>query len=84
MPAMGWCFAGILFSMRVRGSYLTFGDQNPLIFIDGVKQKELGNEGFKGVKSENIESITVLKDRSATSVYGDDGKDGVIMIKTKK
>ncbi len=50
-----------------------------LYMIDGKEAKSL-----KGVAAEDIYSITVLKDESATKVYGDKGKNGVIVITTKK
>ena len=54
----------------------------PLIIIDGVKM----SKDFKlnEIKPEEIESMTILKDQSATSQYGEDGKDGVIIISKKK
>ncbi len=58
----------------------------PLIIIDGVKQKSgvtfesLDNK----LKPEDIESITVLKDSSAIALYGEGGKNGVLLITTKK
>lgn len=55
---------------------------SPLIIIDGVTMEKK----FKitDLKSENIEKIEVLKDASATAVYGEKGKDGVILITMKK
>ena len=57
----------------------TFADQNskPLILVDGVER------GFSNIDPEDIESFTVLKDASATAVYGVRGANGVIIIKTK-
>jgi TonB-dependent SusC/RagA subfamily outer membrane receptor len=54
-------------------------DTNPLIIIDGKEAKT-----FKNIAPLDINSITVLKDGSATRLYGDKGKNGVIVIKTKK
>ena len=67
-------------------SPLKFGDansfgKNPLIFIDGVVAKD---QNVNNIPPETIESISVLKDESATIVYGDKGKNGVILITTKK
>jgi len=52
-----------------------------LYVVDGVEKVK----GFdlSSIKPDDIESISVLKDKSATAVYGDKGKDGVIEIKTK-
>ncbi|WP_319482711.1 TonB-dependent receptor plug domain-containing protein [uncultured Draconibacterium sp.] len=50
----------------------------PLYFVDG---KEMGN--IANISAEDIESISVLKDESATALYGEKGKNGVIVISTK-
>ena len=67
-------------------SPLKFGDANsfgkePLIYIDGVIAK---NQNVNNIPPETIESISVLKDQSATKIYGEKGTNGVILIKTKK
>jgi TonB-dependent SusC/RagA subfamily outer membrane receptor len=53
----------------------------PLYVIDGVPKDEFD---IKDLDPNQIESISVLKDKSATILYGEKGKDGVIMITTKK
>ncbi|MGV8962098.1 MAG: TonB family protein [Candidatus Saccharimonadaceae bacterium] len=59
-----------------------FGEVKPLIIIDDVKmEKEFD---LNSIKPEEIESISVLKDKSAVEMYGNEGKDGVILIITKK
>jgi len=58
---------------------LNFGDKVPLIYIDGVISDKDVNDLDPGV----IESITVLKDKSAIEKYGGDAKNGVIEITTK-
>lgn len=50
---------------------------NPLILVDGVERD------FNNIDPEDIESISVLKDASATAVYGVRGANGVIIVKTK-
>lgn len=57
----------------------TFTNQNtkPLILVDGVERS------FSNIDPDDIESFTVLKDASATAVYGVRGANGVIIIKTK-
>lgn len=57
----------------------TFAGQNskPLVLVDGVERS------FNNIDPEDIESFTVLKDASATAVYGVRGANGVIIIKTK-
>lgn len=56
---------------------------NALVIVDGVKQKK-GFFNLNSIDPNTIESIDILKNQSATAVYGDEGKDGVVIIKTKK
>jgi TonB-dependent SusC/RagA subfamily outer membrane receptor len=53
-----------------------------LYVIDGVKQKP-GTANLPKIDMANIASIEVLKDQTATALYGDDGKNGVIIVTTK-
>lgn len=55
----------------------TFTSSSPLILVDGVERS------FNQLDPEDIESFTILKDASATAVYGVRGANGVILIKTK-
>lgn len=57
----------------------TFTGQNskPLVLVDGVERD------FNNIDPEDIESFTVLKDASATAVYGVRGANGVVIVKTK-
>lgn len=75
--------------IRIRGGS-SFNDtaNDPLIVIDG---REMDNHGVKGlpnplsmINPNDIESFTVLKDASATAIYGSRGAAGVIIITTKK
>jgi TonB family protein len=59
----------------------TGAGNQPLIVIDGIVEKNLN---VNNIPPENIESISVLKNESATKIYGEKGKDGVILITTKK
>ena len=52
----------------------------PLIIVDG---KEISNAVLQSIDPENIESISVLKDESATKIYGEKGKNGVILVTLK-
>lgn len=54
-------------------------DATPLIIVDGVQGRDLNS-----FDAEDISSFTVLKDASATAVYGVSGANGVILIQTKK
>ena len=66
-------------AIRIRGIGTINGDANPLYVVDGVQVGS--NADF--VNPADIESIEVLKDASATAIYGSAGANGVIMITTK-
>ncbi len=65
-------------SVKIRGVG-TLGNSNPLYVVDGVF---LDNINF--LNSNDIQSMEVLKDASATAIYGSRGANGVIIITTKK
>ena len=74
--------------IRIRGGSSLNASNDPLIVIDGLA---IDNEGIKGmanglamVNPEDIETFTVLKDASATAIYGSRASNGVIIITTKK
>lgn len=65
-------------TIRIRGANsLTYGN-DPLIIIDGVQDGNIGS-----LNPNQIESIEVLKDAAALSVYGSKGANGVILVTTK-
>jgi len=64
-------------SVMLRGYSSLMGSTSPLILIDGIPGS------FSTVAPEDIESIDVLKDGSATAIYGTRGTNGVIIITTK-
>ncbi|MEP6466345.1 MAG: TonB-dependent receptor [Parafilimonas sp.] len=64
--------------VRIRG-FGTLGDNDPLYVIDGVQMRGSNNL----INTNDIETITVLKDPSLTSLYGAEGSNGVIVITTK-
>lgn len=64
-------------TVLVRGK-ATWADSNPLIQVDGVERD------FNDIDPNEVESITVLKDASATAVFGVRGANGVILITTKR
>ena len=66
-------------SVFIRGVASFSGSNNPLVLIDGVRDRDMNN-----ISAEEIESFTILKDASATAVYGVRGANGVILINTKK
>ena len=65
-------------SSRVRG-VTTMGTSDPLIIVDGVQTDDLDY-----VNSNDVESITVLKDAAAASIYGSKAAAGVILVTTKR
>ena len=66
-------------TIRIRESTSLFASQDPLVVIDGVPGGTLYN-----LNNNDIESFTILKDASATAIYGTRGSNGVILITTKK
>ena len=88
---------GAATKMNIRGISSVSGSSQPLIVIDGFPLSEVstsggGNlegfssqmSGFSYINPDDIASIEVLKDASATAIYGNRGANGVIMITTKK
>ena len=83
-------------SMRLRGVSSINGSSEPLIVVDGnIWETNTNDFDFQSaneekfaellnVNPEDIESITVLKDAASTAVYGSQGSNGVIEIKTKR
>lgn len=68
-------------SVRIRGIGSLIGGNDPLVVVDGIQ----GNlDLLNQVPPSEIESIDVLKDASATAVYGSRGAPGVIIVTTKK
>lgn len=65
-------------TVRIRG-FGTIGNNNPLYIIDGVPSQSQSN-----LNPGDIESLQVLKDASAASIYGSRAANGVIIITTKK
>ncbi|AYN04329.1 MULTISPECIES: SusC/RagA family TonB-linked outer membrane protein [unclassified Flavobacterium] len=86
--------------ITVRGSSSIFGDTKPLWVIDGVVQEDIINLSFAdlasgnsetllsssvaGLNSNDIQSIEILKDASATSIYGSRSLNGVVVVTTKQ
>lgn len=65
--------------VQVRGAASLTAGNGPLIVIDGMPGGDLRN-----VAQQDIESITVLKDASASAIYGSRGANGVILVQTKR
>ena len=75
-------------TIRIRGGSSLNASNDPLFVIDGLA---MDNDGIRGVANplssinpNDIESFTVLKDASATAIYGSRASNGVIIITTKK
>jgi TonB-linked SusC/RagA family outer membrane protein len=64
----------------IRGISSLSADTEPLVIIDGVPT---GANQFRNLNSEDIESISILRDAAATSIYGNRGANGVLIVKTK-
>ncbi|WP_158995674.1 SusC/RagA family TonB-linked outer membrane protein [Mucilaginibacter sp. L196] len=69
-------------SIRLRGQTSVSGDQSPLFVVDGVPLDNA--QEFQNIAPGDIESYDILKDASATSIYGSRGANGVIIVTTKK
>ena len=85
--------------ITIRGSSSVFGNNNPLYVIDGVVQEDIVEQDLEaltsgdastlisssiaGVNASDIRKIDILKDASATSIYGARARNGVIVITTK-
>lgn len=89
---------GAASSVTIRGANSLRGDNQPLYVIDNVPQASTGDfassalsgdfqiaqDPLSSLNPADIENITVLKDASATAIYGSRGANGVILITTKK
>jgi TonB-dependent starch-binding outer membrane protein SusC len=66
--------------IRIRGNRSITGNNNPLIIVDGMAFGGSIND----INTDNIANVDVLKDASATAIYGSRGSNGVIIITTKR
>ena len=64
-------------SFNIRGAQTT-GEQDILILVDGVERP------IDRLKVEEVESVTVLRDAAAVALYGHEGINGVLLVKTKR
>ncbi|MDE6310693.1 MAG: TonB-dependent receptor [Muribaculaceae bacterium] len=75
-------------TIRIRGGSSLSASNDPLIVIDGVPQTNQSNAGGANaltmINPQDIETMTILKDASATAIYGSRASNGVIIITTKK
>lgn len=70
---------GAVPSVILRGGTNYDGSGSPLVVVDGLLRS-----GFSDINQDDIESIEVLKDASATAIYGARANNGVVLITTKK
>lgn len=75
--AMGGYYASAPIQMAIRGNS-SMGSNTPLIIVDGVERP------FSNLDPNDVASISILKDASATAVYGVKGANGVIIVNTKR
>ena len=75
-------------NIRIRGGSSISANNNPLIVIDGIPIDNVNPAGVSNplslINPNDIESFTILKDASATAIYGSRASNGVIIITTKK
>jgi TonB-linked SusC/RagA family outer membrane protein len=87
-------------SVRIRGTNSLRGNNEPLYVVDGIIISSAGEDaanastdgntiqsnqnGLNGINPRDIESIEILKDASATAIYGSRGANGVVLITTRK
>ncbi|GAA3614769.1 TonB-dependent receptor [Flavivirga amylovorans] len=75
-------------NIRIRGGASLSANSNPLIVIDGIAVDNSNPAGVNNpltlVNPNDIESFSILKDASATAIYGSRASNGVIIITTKK
>jgi len=66
-------------TLRIRGVGTFSGSQDPLVLVDGIEA-----QNYNSIDPNEIESMSILKDASATAVYGVRGANGVLIITTKR
>lgn len=71
-------------AVRIRGATSVLGSNEPLYVLDGMPIQAGPNGALTGISPNDIDSIEVLKDAAATTMYGVRGANGVIIIKTRR
>jgi len=78
-------------TIRIRGGSSMSASNDPLVVVDGVPLNSVAGDAIWGssnplaaINPQDIETFTVLKDASATAIYGSRASNGVILITTKK
>ncbi|MBC5839074.1 SusC/RagA family TonB-linked outer membrane protein [Flavobacterium muglaense] len=70
---------GASFDVRIRGLSSINSENSPLYVVDGIQTKDIS-----GLNTEDIVDLSILKDATATAIYGVNGSSGVVIITTKK
>ena len=73
---------GTIGSIRIRGERSLSASNEPLYVVDGVPI--MSASGIETINPRDIESVDILKDASATAIYGSRGANGVVIITTKQ
>lgn len=74
---------GEMGSILIRGKRSITASSNPLYVVDGIPLP-IGGGGLEALNPNDIESIDILKDASATAIYGSRGANGVVLVTTKQ
>ncbi|MBC8083080.1 MAG: TonB-dependent receptor, partial [Hymenobacter sp.] len=69
-------------SIRIRGNRSVRASNEPLYVVDGIPLAQ--GTGLNDFNPQDIESIEILKDASATAIYGSRGANGVVLVSTKR
>lgn len=73
---------GELGKISIRGARSLTASNSPLYVVDGIPI--MSNSGIETLNEQDIESIEILKDASATAIYGSRGANGVVLVTTKR
>jgi TonB-linked SusC/RagA family outer membrane protein len=73
---------GTLGSISIRGARSLTASNSPLYVVDGIPI--MSNSGIETLNEQDIQSIEILKDASATAIYGSRGANGVVLVTTKR
>jgi TonB-linked SusC/RagA family outer membrane protein len=73
---------GTLGSISIRGARSLTASNSPLYVVDGIPI--MSNSGIETLNEQDIQSIDILKDASATAIYGSRGANGVVLVTTKR
>jgi iron complex outermembrane receptor protein len=70
-------------TVKIRGGVSSLGNNSPLYVIDGIPIDQTEGPALNSINPNDIESFNILKDASATAIYGSRATNGVIIITTK-